>query len=160
MLLLRFLPSRPAAALTELPPESKVIVQGTVVPHQTLPLGTAHLACVWYDNLVESMKAGIRGTRALWFVEKAECRFAGFFVEDPTGRVWVTGDPREVVVRGAKRVSGAMNKQGTERFVAYAIQPGMTVKVRGVVAARSKGDPGTGPVIRPTQMQPLEILVR
>ena len=53
-----------------------------------------------------------------------------------------------------------MNKQGTERFIAHVIQPGMTVKVRGVVHAREKADPGQGAVLRPTEMNPLEILVR
>ena len=96
MFLLRFLRPTPIAHLQGAPAGRKVIIEGRVVAQQTLPLGVAHLACVWYDNLVESMKAGLRGSRALWFVEKAECRFCGFWVEDASGRIWVGGDPREV----------------------------------------------------------------
>jgi hypothetical protein len=160
MFLLRFLPPTPITRLQGVPPGRKVVVEGRVVAQQTLPLGVAHLACVWYDNLVESMKAGMRGSRALWFVEKAECRFCGFWIEDATGRLWVGGDPREVNVRGAKRVTGAMNKTATERFTAHVIQPGTLVRVRGVLSAHERGDPGSEPVLRATTEHPVDIRVR
>jgi hypothetical protein len=160
MFFLRFRRPTPASQLTDAAPGRSVIVEGKVVAHQTLPLGVAHLACVWYDNLVETMKAGMRGSRALWFVERAECRFAGFFVEDASGRVWVTGDPRELEIRGARRMTGAMDKQGTERFTAHVLQPGMTVRVQGVVAGREKGDQGPGAVLRATPRAPVSIWVR
>lgn len=161
MLLLPFRRPTPTANLTDIAAGRTVVVEGKVVAHQTIPLGVAHLACVWYDNLVETMKAGMRGTRALWFVERAECRFAGFFVEDASGgRVWLTGDPRELEIRGARRLTGFMNKPATERFTAHVIQPGMTVRIRGVVAARERSDPGQCPVLRAAYATPLEILVR
>jgi hypothetical protein len=160
MFLLRFLRPTPIAHLQGAPAGRKVIIEGRVVAQQTLPLGVAHLACVWYDNLVESMKAGLRGSRALWFVEKAECRFCGFWVEDASGRIWVGGDPREVNVRGAKRVTGAMNKAATERFTAHVIQPGAVVRVRAVLNAHERGDPGSEPVLRATAEHPVDIRVR
>lgn len=161
MLLLRFRRSTPASTLTDTAKGRTVVVEGKVVGHQTVPLGVAHLACVWYDNLVETMKAGMRGSRALWFVERAECRFAGFFVEDESGgRIWVTGDPRELDIRGARRLTGFMNKPSTERFTAHVIQPGMTVRVRGVIGAREKNDPAQCAVLRATPQTPVEILVR
>lgn len=160
MFLLRFRRPTPASALTDAPPGRTVLIEGRVVAQQTVALGVAQLACVWFDNLVETMKAGMRGTRALWFVERAECRFTGFFVEDATGRVWVGGDPRELTVKGAKRLTGSMDKQGTERFTAHVIQPGMRVRVTGVLAAREKGDPGQVPVVRATAQSPAQVLVR
>lgn len=159
MFLLRFRGATPASRVASLSPGQTTIIAGTVVAEKTLPLGHHKLPCVWYDNLVESMKAGLRGTRALWFVERAECRFTGFFVEDAWGKIYVTGDPREIEVSGARRLMGPMNKEGTERFVAHVIQPGMKVKIHGAVGERA-GVPGGGPCLRATPEVPLEILVR
>lgn len=159
MFILRFRGATPASRVATLSPGRKTVIEGVVVAHQTMALGQGKLPCVWYDNLVESMKAGMRGTRALWFVERAECRFADFFVEDASGKIFVSGDPREVEVSGAKRLLGMMNKQGTERFVAHVIQPGMRVKIHRAVG-ESAGVPGGGPALRSTADVPLQILVR
>jgi hypothetical protein len=156
---LRFRRPTPTADLAE---GATAIVEGKITAKSEVAVPEGGPKCVWYDALFEAFSSGSRGGRLLWMPERSEAKCAGFFVEDAAGKVWVPEDAAQHFdVRGAKRASGPVGKDGTKRYVAHYLQAGDTVRLQGrVTKATGRKEPPGVRVLRPLEGGKLVVLVR
>ncbi|HEY3351720.1 MAG TPA: hypothetical protein VGQ83_00605 [Polyangia bacterium] len=136
-----------------------VVVEGRVVADRTLSIPGSRSRPVYHDTSFESYRtvAGGRG-RAAWVVDRKDEQVVPFVLEDDAGRILVSAEREQVVVKGGRREIGSTGRNATGRFLSRMILPGDVVRVRGEVFEPRRAAAPRG--LRATRDRPLEILFR
>ncbi len=156
-----FLRFRRKTRISDLREGVDAVIEGRVVASKELTVPVSGTTCVFYEMSTESYRTGSRGRgRPMWLPEKFETKCPGFFVEDPSGRAWVTGVAERLTAGGLRKEAGMVGKKGRRRYMAWTLQQGDVVRVRGTASRPQKGEPPDVLVIGPDGKGRLEILVR
>jgi hypothetical protein len=154
---LRFRRATPIANLVE---GRVVVIRGTIVPGERIVVPHAGVSCVGFDLLEESFGTGARGRgRPMWLPKKAEIKICRFALADGSGEVRIDLRGSDLVILGARSISGVGGARKRQRYTARVLDPGDLVKIRGMVTMRSAGRDGASPVIGPDAKGRAELLV-
>jgi len=154
-----FLRFKKKTRISELVEGLDTVIEGRVVARKELKLPASGTRCVFYEMSTESYKVGSRGRgRPMWLPERFEVKCTGFFVDDPSGRVWVKGEVEKMSVSGPRKEAGQMGQR--RRYIARIIQQGDIVRIRGGVSKPEADERADVLMIGPDSKGSLEILVR
>src|SRR6188472_264022 len=103
MLLLRF---AKATGVSALEAGKVVVVQGRVVPRQSLKVTGTAIECIYHETVIEEWRKGVRGGRAMWTPASGDEELVPFEIEDASGKVLVWPEPEHVDVRGGRSERG------------------------------------------------------
>lgn len=141
-----FVRKRPVDCLEE---GKLAVVEGKVVVKSEITVNGSGTHCVYYDRFEEAYETPARGRgRALWIPKAFERRCAGFFVEDPSGRVWIPEGGEGLEVSGGAQELGRLGAKGKRRYSAQLVRAGDSVRVKGLVSKPMSAEPTEGFVIR------------
>jgi len=111
-----------------------VVLEGKVVlADKALSIPGSQSRPVFYDMILESFRAPDGRGRAGWNVDRVDVQIASFILEDEAGRIWISVDRDQVVVKGGWNERGMAGRGGRARYSARLIAPGDIVRVRGEV---------------------------
>ncbi len=112
-----------------------VVLEGKVVlADKALSIPGSQSRPVFYDVTLESFRTGDDGRgRPGWSVDRVDLQITSFILEDEAGRIWVSVDRDQVVVKGGWNERGITGRSGRARYSARLIAPGDIVRVRGEV---------------------------
>ena len=148
----RFKKSTQIAALTNETLDSVQIVEGKVVVPKTLKIPGTDIECACYWMMTEAWKQPDRKKgRKMWMPQDSRQGCNGFFVEDGSGKVWVTDNADALELLGGWEHNGMLGKKGTQRYISRSVKPGDVVKIRGKVSKPKGAEPADCMVLRPDE---------
>ncbi|MBN2718682.1 MAG: hypothetical protein JXX14_22745 [Deltaproteobacteria bacterium] len=146
-MLFRFAKSTKITSLTQ--DAVQTVTGKVVVPKATRIPGTEiQCACYWMMTEHWTQPARKKG-RKMWMPQDARQGCSGFFVEDDTGKVWVSDNGDAMDIRNGWEDRGILGKKGTQRFVSRSIKNGDIVKIRGTVKKTKGAEPADCLALRP-----------
>jgi hypothetical protein len=135
-----------------------VVLEGKVVADKVLSIPGSQTRPVYYDMILESFRTPEGGRGPGWNVDRVDVQIASFILEDEAGRIWISVDRDQVVVKGGWNEHGMAGRSGRARYSARLIAPGDIVRVRGELFEPRRAPVDRG--VRAPQEGRLEILFR
>ncbi len=127
-----------------------VIVAGTVTARSEVTFTPSGDKAVWFSATYESQGRGDRGSRNLWMFDHLDRQQSGFFIDDGTGRLYVPVQPTQLDIRGGHHLHGEIGRTGKDRYSAYLLREGDSLRLHGVVDKPSGKEPRDTLVLRAT----------
>jgi len=136
--------------IADLKADSEVIVQGKLVADKLTTVPGTDIRCAFFWMMTEIWDRITPGRgRKMWIPQESRQGTSGFYLDDGTGRVWISAEPLKTELRGGWSDGGPVGKKGTARYLARTLKEGDTVRATGTVTGAKSHEPGTVMVLRP-----------